>query len=216
MKRSKSDTSVVDFHIIGTLSLSAGVNTLQVSPSGFNSLSTRFGNMADGWGHFRVRRLRFRLLPSLAATANIVVMGYVGGIEDTTPATVATVGELMASTSMQAGACQTVPSNWVNVPRVELAGPFPWYKAINGAATTTEEAPGLICFAGTGTQTFYFEFYVTFEFKVALDPGNTPMAISLRKELLELRRKAAIAKEKEALERVLGGQVVVLPQQKKD
>jgi hypothetical protein len=138
-------------------------------------------------------------------------MGFVGGVQDVPPATVAAVGELMPAVSMPAGGTQTVPSQWASSSKSELAGPFPWYKALNGAADTTEEAPGLLVFAGTSTQAFNYEFFVTFEFKTAVDPANTPAALALRRELTVLRLEAARLREKKALEGVLGGTVVVLP-----
>ncbi len=210
MRRANRDSSVVEFHstVMGAPGV-AGALSYQLSPSGLNTLSTRFGNMADGWAHFRVRKLRFRLLPCSASSTSPKVMGYVGGVQDTLPTTVATVGELIPSCSMIGSPNQTVPSQWVSPSKQELAGPLPWYKSVNGTADTTEEAPGYLVLAGSTTETFNFELYITIEFKISVDPANTPVALALRQELFALRRKMAQAKEKESIEKVLGGAVVV-------
>ncbi len=87
----------------------------------------------------------------------------------------------------------------MDVPRQELAGPLPWYKSIRGAADTTEEIPGYLCGAGTGTETFIVECVGSYEFKTSVAPANTPEFLQLRKKLRDLRiaeeqnrRKAAI------------------------
>lgn len=156
---------------------------------------------ADGWAHFRVLRLKFRL-HCLASTTGVQVAGYIGGVQDTGPSTVSAVSELIPSTVITSR--QTTPSPWVNVSKSDLAGPFPWYKSVPGAADPTEESPGAVYIAGDGaTDAFAVEFAGVMEFKVAAATANTPQEIKLIAELRLLRQKVHKEKRREDLLRVL-------------
>ena len=121
-------------------------------------------------------------------------MGVVGGVQDTPPATVGAVMELIPSAFMQA--LTTVPTEWVNVGKDDLAGPLPWYKSIPGTADATEEAPGLLVGAGTGSQFLTGELRGVFEFKTSTAPANTPAALVLAARMREEKVKAAQLRER--------------------
>jgi len=191
----KSDSCLMPFHTIQKSALTAGIAFLNANPAG---LSSRATVEADAWAEFRVTRLSFRLHPeSSTASSSGQAVGYIGGIQDTTPSTVAQVGELIPSTYI--GADATVPSEWVHVSRQDLSGPFPWYKTVAGTTDTPEELPGQIYVCGNTTDAYCIEIRGVFEFKVAVATANTPLAIAARKQLREERALAARARERTAL-----------------
>lgn len=208
----KSKESVVaEFHLLVNQALVSGVLNFPVSPSGFAAQSTRAAAMADEYAHFRVNALKFRLHPTSTAAANAAAqaVGYVGGVQDTPPATLAQVMELVPATFLSMGngtsPTSTVPSEWVRVPTRDLRGPFPWYKALNGGSDATEEAPGLICVAGNSTTVTVVELFVVLEFKTAVAPANTPLAINARLAARSEKLARALAAEKQVLSRILTG-----------
>jgi len=198
-KSRKRDGDVVTIHAFGVAALVAGSSNAQVSPSGLTAVSSRLIAEADNWAYFRVRSLKFRLHNSGAA--NDFAIGFVGGSQDTLPATLATIMELLPSTYYSH--LYTKPSDWVVVGKEELAGPFPWYKSVNGTADTSEEGPGYICIAGTTTQTFYYELMATFEFKTAVAPANTPLARQALQAVVAERREQLLRRERDVLLRAL-------------
>jgi hypothetical protein len=179
---------VAPFHQILTGTFSSGVAGINVRPNDANFSATRLGVLADAYAHFRVRELKFRLHPSPGASASQAV-GYVGGVQDTAPATVTAVGELLSSTAF--GGDSTVPSSWVKPTKEELSGPLPWYKSIAGSADTTEEQPGQIIVAGNASEGFMLEIEGVVEFKVSVGTGNTPAQLQLLSELRRLRQREA-------------------------
>lgn len=162
---------------------------------------TRVPNVADNYAHYRILALKFRLVPSDAA--NFIAVGYVGGVQDTPPSTLDQVMELIPSVAQGIG--QTVPTNWVKVPRSELAGPLPWYKTILGGADATEESPGILVLVHTTLHVYRVELFIEYEFKVGVAPANTPVALALANELVAARRKAVLEAERARLLRVLSG-----------
>jgi len=198
-KRKVKDGEIVSIHGFGVAALVGGASNAQVSPSGLTAVSSRLLAEADSWCYFRVRSLKFRLHNS--GSANDFAIGFVGGAQDTLPATLATVMELLPSTYFSHN--YTRPSDWVVVSGSELAGPFPWYKSVNGTADTSEEGPGYICIAGTTTQTFYYELYAVFEFKTAVAPANTPLARQAVQAVVAERRELALRRERDVLLRAL-------------
>jgi len=195
-KGNRSDGAVIPFHISLSGSLAAGLFSFNVNPSAINRLLIE----ADAWAHFRVRSLSFRMLPTSPITAAHAA-GYVGGIQDTPPATYLQVSELIPSTVKGVG--QTVPTPWVRVGRADLAGPFPWYKTIPGTADATEEAPGSIIVIGTGTEAYNLELKGKFEFKTSVNSGNTPLSAELRARIREERINAYRVKERDILLKIL-------------
>lgn len=201
--KNRGDSCVVPIHFTWSGSLSGGAGSLQLSPSGITSNSTRLLNEADAWAHFRVRQLRFRLHRPATAINGTQAMGFVGGIQDTPPSTVATVTELLPSVVLAVS--QTVPTEWKSPSAKELAGTFPWYKSINGAADASEEAPGALVIAGGTTDAIFAEVYAVFEFKTSVATANTPMEIRVLLDARARREAQAREQARRAVTRVLSG-----------
>lgn len=193
------DSCIMPFHFINTTALSGGgILTFILSPNA--SVSPRALIEADTWAHFRVRSFSFRIHPS--GTLGPLVAGFQGGIQDTLPATIAQVSELLPSTVL--GTAATVPSEWVRVSKEELAGPLPWYKTIPGTADATEESPGIVCLSGGASEALVLEMRGTFEFKTAVSALNTPMFANMRMRLREERARVTFASERDLLLKILG------------
>lgn len=195
-KGGRGDGAVIPFHISLAGSLAAGAFSFNLNPSAINRLLIE----ADAWAHFRVRSFSFRLLPTSPSTV-AQAAGFVGGIQDTPPASYLQVSELLPSCVKGVG--QTVPTSWVRVSRMDLAGPFPWYKTIPGSADATEEAPGAVIVIGSGTETYNIEMKGKFEFKTSVNSGNTPLSADLRARIREERALLMKQKERETLLKIL-------------
>jgi len=184
------------FHYVLTNTLTSGAFTQFLIPT----LFPRVGTEADAWAHFRVKKLMMRLHRASALNGPMS-FGYMGGVQDNLPSSVYGATETIPSSFMSP--VTTVPTDWVHVPKVDLAGPFPWYKTVAGAADATEESPGIIFVCGTGTDTFYCEFRGTFEFKTSLATANTPLALQMRQSVREERLKRVLDNERALLLRIL-------------
>jgi hypothetical protein len=195
------DSQILPFHALLITTLTAGTFNFNLNPSSLASFATRVGAVADSWCQYRIRRLRFRLRIPPAGFTGSQAVGYVGGVQDTPPSTRGTIMELLPSTSLDFA--QSIPSDWVNVSRADLAGALPWYKAIAGAADPTEESPGLICLAGTGTDAAQLEIEGVYEFKAAAATANTPAAMQMMKALRLERVRLERERERIALISVL-------------
>ncbi len=176
-KSRSRDGAVVPFHVRLALAMTSGAVQTPLTPSQISS--SRLAAEADNWAHFRWQNVKFRV--HHGAITGDVAVGFVGGVQDTLPSTLATVSELIPATYY--GSTYTVPSEWINVPKQDLAGPLPWYKALPGAASNVEELPGYLCMAGAGTDTVVVELRGVCVFKTAVAPANTPLAIELRQKL---------------------------------
>jgi hypothetical protein len=190
----RSDSQLLPFHYVYNVALVAGVANISGSPTG---LSPRALVEADTWARFRLRSLKFRLHPNAQTSSAYQIAIWVPGVQDVPPATLATAAEALNSAVL--GGIATVPTNWVTVNKRDLAGPFPWYKAIPGAADVTEESPGALVVIGTSTETFVLEYSGVFEFNGALATANSPAAVQLRRELRTLRTSVSNQREKERL-----------------
>jgi hypothetical protein len=212
MSKSGKDGCLVPFKYALIATMTAGISNVAMTPSSTSLSPTRLPAAADEWAHFRVRRFRFRLHP-LNAVNNAQCAGYVGGVQDTPPGAFGAVSELLPSTVL--GADTTIPSSWVDIPKEDLAGCFPWYKTVPGGADPTEEQPGSIQIAGTGTDVYLLEMEGVFEFKTAVGTGNTPEEVALRLRLKEIHAKQRVEVERtRALRLIQGPQqncVVVVP-----
>lgn len=187
-KGASKDTSMFPFHGIVAVALTAGNYSQSLSPQGLtNAGLSRVVVEADNWAHFRVRSFRFRVHHG-AITGDLAV-GYVGGVQDTAPATKGTLMELLSS--VYHGSTYTEPSKWVKCSASELAGPLPWYKSIPGTADSTEEAPGVFVASGTGTDTIVVELEGVLEFKTSVAPANTPAQLKLLEQLRLERQRVA-------------------------
>ncbi len=188
------------FHGIVSATLTAGVQQLLLNPSVLSGVGfSRFGSVADNYAHYRVKTLKFRLFPRGSVTTDSAA-GYIGGVQDTPPSTNAQVLELLPSCVL--GGDQTVPTEWVNVPPKDLAGPLPWYKSVTGGADGTEEQPGAIFVtSGGATDPYLLEIRGLYEFKTAVAPANTPAAVAARETI---RKERLISEQKREADRILG------------
>ncbi len=184
------------FHTVINGNFAAGLTSIGVAPSSFARVLVE----ADVWALFRVRKLAFRLMPTSPSTV-AQAGGFIGAIQDGPPGSFAQIVELLSSCVKGVG--QTVPSSWVHVTRQELAGPFPWYKTIAGTPDATEESPGTIYVAGTGTEAVTVEVKGVFEFKTGVNSANTPLAIRLRQEIRAERLQLYKQRERDTLLRIL-------------
>lgn len=190
------DGCLVPFHNVVVGALVAGVSGFLASPNA--TMSARSATEADAWAHFRIRSLKFRLrVDPGVANATDLAAGFVGGVQDTSPASIANVVELLPSVYLAGG--ETIPTEWMVVPKADLSGPLPWYKTIPGTADATEEAPGAISIVGNGTSSFALEVRGVFEFKVSVATANTPKALALRRELSQLRTEKALEMQRDRL-----------------
>jgi hypothetical protein len=194
----KGDKQTLEFHTLISAALAAGVFQTLLNPSQFTG--TRLATEADVWAHFRFRKLSFRLRVTPSTSAQQFA-GFAGGVQDTPPGTAQAVMELIPSCMIDVD--QTVPSEWVNVRQSELAGCFPWYKSVVGAADPTEEAPGVLCIVGTGTEVFGLEVRGVLEFKTAVAVANTPLSMQARNLMRAERLQMAREREARVIRQVL-------------
>lgn len=192
----RRDSCSVPFHFCFNQALAAGIGGSPFTPSIFPRLAVE----ADAWAHFRVTRLSFRLHPTSPKTVAQAAC-FIGGLQDTPPGTFSAISEVLSSVVNAVGS--TAPSEWCHVQKSELAGPFPWYKSVAGAADSTEESPGSFQVVGTGTETFTLEFRGIFEFKTAVATTNTPVALAARQQLHMERVNAERALARSTLLRIL-------------
>lgn len=195
------DMMTVELHWTIVSTFTAGAFTVALNPTALAGVSTRVLSEADAWAHFRVLGFRFRLHPPTGTITADQAIGFVGGVQDTPPATVATVMELIPSAFISEAA--TVPTEWVNVAKSELAGPLPWYKAVQGAADATEESPGSFMIVGSTTDAFKAEFRAVFQFKTAVAPANTPALAAAWAMVRAERKRAEQARESLAIRQAL-------------
>jgi len=192
----RQDSCLLPFHYAQTGSLVSGIVGINLTPAAFPRVALE----ADVWAHFRIRKLAFRLMPTSPSTV-AQAGGYVGGAQDSNPATFTQVSELIPSTVKGVG--QTVPTAWVHPTRSELAGCFPWYKTVAGTADVTEEVPGAIVIVGTGTEAYSIEFKGVFEFKTGVNAANTPLEKELRDLVRRERVNIAQRIERDAILKIL-------------
>jgi len=186
------------FHYYVQTQFTAGAFSSPLTPGTF----PRVGTEADTWAHYRFLSLRFRIHPTGSISTD-QVFGFVGGAQDTPPATIATASEVLSSVVLSGDT--SVPSEWCNVSRLEISGPLPWYKTIAGTADPTEESPGWLFGAGTGTDALRIEFRGVIEFKVSVATANTPLARQARLQLHEERLIVERVRMRELLLKLLAG-----------
>ncbi len=194
---SKSQIVRVPFHAFNIITLVAGANTAQLTPSLTTISPSRLATESDGFAHYRIAKYKFRILVPPTAPSGSSTMAFVGGVQDTAPGSQLQAMEEMPCAILLAR--QTVHSDWVNVPKAILQGPFPWYKTVAGSADTTEETPGYLAFNGTGTEGVYFEVKGVYEFKTPVATANTPVALALLAKIRKERRDAIVRRARERL-----------------
>ncbi len=194
----KKDSQLCPFHYILQGTAAGNVFQFNVQPS--SNFGTRVVVEADVWAHFRVKNLKFRLHPS--AGSGSAAAGFVGGVQDTLPGTLAQVSELLPSVFTSTDS--TVPTEWALPTRQELAGALPWYKSVPGSADATEESVGSMCVWTSGaTDVFYLEMRGVFEFKTSVSTGNTPAQLARVMAERDERREASRARQRDLLLEVL-------------
>ncbi len=192
------DSQTLPFHYLLQGTAAANVYQFNVQPS--SNFGTRVVVEADVWAHFRVKNLKFRLHPS--AGSGSAAAGFVGGVQDTLPGTLAQVSELIPSVFTSTDS--TVPTEWMTPSAAELAGPFPWYKSVPGGADVTEESIGSMAVWTSGaTDVFYLEMRGVFEFKTSVATGNTPAQLARVLAEREARQEALRDRQRGALLAVL-------------
>jgi len=133
-----------------------------------------------------------------------MMAGYVGGVQDTIPATFLQLGELLPSCYL-AAIVQSVPTDWVKVSASDLAGPLPWYKTVPGTADATEEAPGEVVILTSGlTDTYAIEYRGVFEFKTSVNSVNTPAAQEAHALVRAERVRLGVLSEKLRILNIIG------------
>lgn len=185
------------FHQVLTGALVAGAAAVNLNPTGIGG---RILTEADSWALFRIRAFKARLHRTNATVAQ--VLGFVGGVQDTPPATTGAIMELLPAVYMSP--TYTVPTPWAKCSSMQLAGPFPWYKSVPGTQDASEESPGQLVLAGSGTESYVIELVGVIEFKTSIDPGNTPELALLIKKAREERARVAREKERVKLLGALG------------
>lgn len=183
------------FHCIWVGSLAAGAAAITLNGSGLATLSTRFLSVADAFQLFRYKSFKFRL--HCANVSANQAAGFVPGLPDTSPGTLAQVMEL--TSSLYQDQTQTVPTEWCVVPVADLHSQFPWYRCIDGTAPANQESPGLFRIIGTGTDNFAVEFRCVVELKEPLAVGNTPAQLAVLRSKHDEMARAAAAKERDRL-----------------
>ncbi len=174
MPKQSQRTVTVPFHSIAMVALAGGAASGPVRPDQFG---TSLASVSDGYELFRVPSLRFRVFSSAAAA---LAAGVVTSVPNTVPATLPTIGELLDSVQHQGSGVETQWSRWINVRKDTLSGPFGWYHTRLGTFDPTEAAPATLCYAGTGTNTFYSEVMGVMQFKDPAATADTPAAVALR------------------------------------
>ncbi len=193
------DGCIMPCHYLFTGNLVAGAATILACPSVFPRALIE----ADSWAHFRILSMKLRMHPPPTAPASYLIAAYLPGVQDTAPTSLANGAELLKSSVL--GSRATTPSNWVAPDRAELMGPMPWYKSLQGAATTQEEAPGYISLTGVTTDNYNVEVFVVFEFKGAVASNNTPLLADLRAAArLERLRRERVAEQARLLGSIAG------------
>jgi len=149
--------------------------------------------IADAYVYFRYKKFMFRSHP---ANNTAMAMGFVP-VVDGNPASVGQVMELLSSTFAEPSV--TKPGEWVNVRKEELAGPFPWYKTVDGTPDVTEEYPGSVILRGTGADPFTIEFRCVVELKEGVATANTPQELELVRRRREMRVAAVVNTQRKGL-----------------
>jgi hypothetical protein len=200
----RNDMEACEFHGIWSGADAATQVLLNLNPSNMSAAGfTRLGGFADNFASFKIQRLRFRIHCNNATSGTAAC--FVGSVQDTSPSTLPQVMEVLPAAIL--GLVQQVPTNWVEVPKADLAGPLTWYKSLLGTADATEESPGLLVLVHTTLVAYTVEIEGNYLFKTAVAPANTPMALKLAQEIRASRVLAAQDRERVALRRLLQGAV---------
>ncbi len=179
---SDSGMTVLPFANSFSVTLASGAATLEIAPP--TTSATRVTQTADAFEFYRITKLSYRLRRTnqtqpIAAT-------WVAGLVDNVPATVSQITQSPYYTLLMAS--DTLPSNWVRVPRSALKSYAVWYKTVSGTIDTGEEVQGKIFLCGNAAENVYVDVKVVYEFKMPVNTGITPEERRI-KAVQETRKK---------------------------
>jgi len=136
-------------------------------------MGDRATGISDSYANFRLKSFRFRLHPN----GQLGAAGFLVGSANTTPpSTVTTLMEIIPALICVPDL--QIMTNWVVVPKTDLAGPLPWYKT--QTVSGNDEFPGFLVNVGAS---MFIEYFATIEFKGAVDPANTPAYQEFRRKV---------------------------------
>jgi len=167
MKRGKSlgsEAEPVSGRTLLTLTVGNGVQA--ISPA----LYPRALQMADVFNFYRFTKFKASIIPTGAQAA----LGFVGGVMDNPPTTLAQMIELPYA--VLHGASKT-SNTTLDVPRKELLSnvPLKWFKTIASSLTASFEDQGYIYYITTSTVLIVVEW--TIEFQSWNLAANSPLKI---------------------------------------
>ncbi len=157
------------------------------------NMGDRAAGLSDSYANFRLKSFRFRIHPAAAA---VTAAFLVGSANTTPPATSQTMMEIVPSVYQTAQ--EVVPSNWVVVPKADLAGPLPWYKT--QTVVGNDEYPGYLVSLNSAAD---IEYVAVIEFKGSVDPANTPAWREFRRKYREEAAARSAEAERDRLVSIL-------------
>lgn len=180
-KRNNRASDITRFHFTQLLesNLVSGASKTSLNPSVIG-LSGRLASTADGFELYRLRRVRYRLMPSFTAPAASIVACYLAGIVDTTINSAVLLSQCAHHVTISPR--EIVPTRWVTVPKLALASYGSWYKTVVGTPDPSEEDQGFLYVAGNTTDQYVLDLEIDYDFKTPCAIGSTP-AIRLAKEV---------------------------------
>jgi hypothetical protein len=188
-RRSSRSISItrVPFHHVVSAALSSGSANVAIRPSSGNLGAA--SAMYTAFDLYRLRKLRFRLLPN-TSMGTAQVAGFYPEAVVTNP-TIANGSDCIDSCYVNND--MTVPSRWVNVPAVRIKGQVDWYKSQPDAGDIDLEDAGNICVSGTTTETYYLEVEGLWEFK---NPNNPAITLERIKDQVRAEMKETLLSSK--------------------
>lgn len=167
MKQARQkDITVVPFHVVAQKTCSSNVAVQELNPGA--GWSARLAAIAEGYSLYRITKLKFRQCVNGTSSG----VSYVADVAD---AGSVSPNFFNNNYSCFMASVQTVPSEWINVPRSILKGALDWYKSLGGTATTWEEVNGSLYFWSSGaTDVIRYELRGVMEFKGPVDPAQVP------------------------------------------
>lgn len=179
----------------------------------------RVSAIGETYQLYRVSKLKYRLHPTTnGAVQDPVYAAFVPAGVAVDPTGVNDIVELPGSVRMAgnntSGVCvQTIPSNWYEVPAVDLRGPLPWYKTVGSASVDSwEENQGLVYVRSStaGGVQACLEVQGEVQFMGAVDPALSAKAAEVarakeRERLLSLLADTKLASGSATLEPAKAG-----------
>lgn len=180
-KNNNRDSDITRFHFTQLLesNLVSAASKTSLNPSVIG-VSGRLAATADGFELYRLRRVRYRLLPPTVTPSSSTVACYLAGIVDTTINSAVLLSQCAHHVTLAPR--EIVPTRWVTVPKIALASYGSWYKTVVGTPDPSEEDQGFLYVTGGTSDGYILDLEIDYEFKTACAIGSTP-AIRLAKEI---------------------------------